>query len=119
MSGATEQRRSTRRPVDLFVEETLGERTWLHPAVDLSVHGLYILAHDDRRAVDGERDLELSFGLPDGSTITTRGRVVHVDDHRGRRGLRVAFVDMDEAQHDAIRDYLDTLSDEEPLAQAG
>ncbi|MGM0574995.1 MAG: PilZ domain-containing protein [Myxococcota bacterium] len=119
MSRFSEKRRSARRAVDMFIEETLDDRTYLHPAIDLSVHGVYLMASDDRRAVDGERTLNLAFTLPSGHAVSTEGRVVQVDDHRGQRGLRVAFVDMDDAHREAIRAYLDKLEADEPLAQAG
>ena len=42
------RRKSSRAAVDFFVEERRGERSWLHPAIDLSVDGLYVLVNDDR-----------------------------------------------------------------------
>jgi hypothetical protein len=119
MSQADDQRRSPRCEVDLFVEELAGDVTHLHPAVNLSDHGIYLLASDDRRAVDGEREMVLQFTLPGGHHVRTRGLIVHVDDHRGRRGMRVAFVDIGEGDLEAIRRFLESvLAGAEPRAQA-
>ena len=107
MSDFPEKRRSQRCSIDLFVEEELDGETFLHPAVDLSLHGIYILAQDDRRAVDGERFLNLRFTLPSGEAIAARGRVVQVDDHKGQRGIRLAFEEIEEIHSAAIRAYVE------------
>lgn len=107
MSEFPEKRRSQRCSIDFFVEEQLDGETFLHPAVDLSFHGIYILAQDDRRAVDGQRSLNLSFTLPNGHMVKARGRVIQVDDHKGRRGIRVAFEEMGTADSDAIRAFIE------------
>ena len=91
MTELSEQRRSPRCEVDLFVEEFADGHSFLHPAVDLSLHGIYILMEDSRRAVDGLRDVHIQFTLPGGHVVETHGRIVHVDDHRGQRGARIAF----------------------------
>jgi hypothetical protein len=107
MSEFPEKRRSQRCSIDFFVEEELDGETFLHPAVDLSSHGIYILAQDDRRAVDGQRCLNLSFTLPNGHPVNTRGRVIQVDDHKGQRGIRVAFDELDDTDSNAIRSFIE------------
>jgi hypothetical protein len=107
MSDPDEKRRSPRCPIDLFVEENLDGETYLHPAVDLSVHGIYILSQDDRRAVDFTRSINIAFTLPTGTTIEASGRIVEVHDHRGQRGIRVAFNSLDDTDASAIRTFID------------
>jgi hypothetical protein len=108
MSDSSEKRRGPRCPIDLFVEEHFEGETYLHPAVDLSLHGIYILCQDDRRAVDGTRSISFSFTLPTGRLIEASGRIVEVHDHRGQRGMRVAFDQMNDADTDALREFIDT-----------
>lgn len=102
MTETNDQRRSPRCEVDLFVEEFADGRSYLHPAIDLSQHGIYILMEDSRRAVDGLRDVHIQFKLPGGHVVETHGRIVHVDDHRGRRGARIAFYTLNEVDERAI-----------------
>ena len=89
------------------LEEELDGETFLHPAVDLSIHGIYILAQDDRRAVDGERFLNLRFTLPTGHPVNARGRVVQVDDHKGQRGIHLAFEEIADNDSAAIRAFVE------------
>ena len=110
MSDLNEQRRSPRCEVDLFVEEFADGHSFLHPAIDLSLHGIYILMADSRRAVDGLRDVHIQFKLPGGHVVETQGRIVHVDDHRGRRGARIAFHTLAEGDEDAIRQVIASAS---------
>ena len=91
MTDLNDKRRSPRCAVDLFVEEFADGHSFLHPAIDLSLHGIYILMKDSRRAVDGLRDVHIQFTLPGGHVVETHGRIVHVDDYRGQRGARIAF----------------------------
>ena len=107
MSDFPEKRRSQRCSIDLFVEEELDGETFLHPAVDLSIHGIYILAQDDRRAVDGERYLNLRFTLPTGHPVNARGRAVQVDDHKGQRGIHLAFEEIADNDSAAIRAFVE------------
>ncbi len=103
-----ERRRSRRRPVDLFVQEIWADRTYLHPAINLSHDGIYILAtDDDRRVIDGDARLELEFTLPGGHPVRTVGRVVRVDARRGQLGLGIAFGELDDATRAAIRAFVD------------
>ena len=89
--------------MDLFVQEFADGHSYLHPAIDLSLHGIYILMADSRQAVDGLRDVHIQFTLPGGHVIETHGRIIHVDDHRGRRGARIAFHDLPDADEAAIQ----------------
>ncbi len=118
MSQPSDQRRGPRATIDLFIEETVDGETHLHPAVDLSLHGMYVLVEDDRRAVDPAALLELAFTLPGGHPVRTKGRIVHVDDHRGRRGLRIAFNGVSDDDREAIKACIDAQlgKAEEPLA---
>lgn len=119
MSKVDDQRRSPRHQVDLFVEEVNGEgTTYLHPAVDLSIHGIYLLLSDDRRAFDGQRTMDIAFTLPGGHHVKTGGHVVHVDDYRGRRGVRVAFNAIGEEHLDAIRRFMDSADTVVPARAA-
>ncbi len=108
MSDSNEKRRGPRCPIDLFVEEHLDGEIYLHPAVDLSLHGIYILSQDDRRAVDGTRSISISFTLPTGRSIEASGRIVEVHDHRGQRGMRVAFETMSDADMTALEEFIDS-----------
>ena len=108
MSDSNEKRRGPRCPIDLFVEEHLEGEIYLHPAVDLSLHGIYILSQDDRRAVDGTRSISISFTLPTGRSIEASGRIVEVHDHRGQRGMRVAFDSMSDADTSALEEFIDS-----------
>lgn len=110
MSELSEQRRSPRCEVDLFVEEFADGHSYLHPAIDLSLHGIYILMEDSRRAVDGLRDVHIQFTLPGGHVVETQGRIVHVDDHRGRRGARIAFHTLADADERAIKQVIEASS---------
>ena len=110
MNDLNEQRRSPRCEVDIFVEEFADGRSYLHPAIDWSLHGIYILMEDSRRAVDGLRDVHIQFKLPGGHIVETQGRIVHVDDHRGRRGARIAFHTLAEEDHAAIERVIEAAS---------
>jgi hypothetical protein len=110
MQRNEERRKSRRIAIDFFVAELIDDRTYLHPAINLSTEGLYILAHDDRRAIDGDQVIGVEFTLPTGYALRVRGRVVHVDDRRGQRGIGIEFVDLEASDQDAIDAY---ISDEE------
>ncbi len=114
-----DRRRSVRCSIDFFVQEVMGDRRYLHPAINLSVDGIYLLVHDDRRAADGEEVVALEFRLPTGRLIQTQGRVVHVDDYRGRRGVGVAFRDLADEDRQAIATFIeDTNEVRRRVAQA-
>jgi hypothetical protein len=102
MTDFNEKRRSARFAVDLFVEEFADGHSYLHPAIDLSLHGIYVLMEDNQQAVDGLRDVHIQFKLPSGHVVQTHGRIIHVDDHRGQRGARIAFHALDAADETAI-----------------
>ncbi len=102
MTDFSEKRRSARCSVDLFVEEFADGHSFLHPAIDLSLHGIYVLMADTRQAVDGLRDVHIQFKLPGGHVVQTNGRIIHVDDYRGQRGARIAFHDLGDADEAAI-----------------
>lgn len=89
-----ERRQSIRTPVDFFVQERRGNSAVLHPAIDVSTTGLYLLAGDDHGAVDAQREMLLEFTLPTGHVVETRARVAYMDDRLGQRGLAVSFVDL-------------------------
>lgn len=108
MTDSIDKRRSPRCAIDLFVEEELDGVLYLHPAVDISLHGIYILAQDDRRAVDGQRPVDIAFTLPTGHRVTTQGRVVEVHDHLGQRGIRVAFSGLSAPDVSAIQDFIES-----------
>ena len=110
MTDLNDKRRSPRCAVDLFVEEFADGHSFLHPTIDLSLHGIYILMKDSRRAVDGLRDVHIQFTLPGGHVVETHGRIVHVDDHRGRRGARIAFHTLAASDEDAIRKVIESAS---------
>ncbi len=103
--AASERRQAVRCNIDFFVQEVLEDRTYLHPAINLSTAGIYVLAHDDRKAVDGDQVIDLEFTLPTGQTITTQGRVTRVDDRRGQRGLGIEFLSMGQVERDLIRSF--------------
>ena len=106
MAYGRERRTSERCVIDFFVQEVLENRTYLHPATNLSTTGIYVMANDDRKAIDGTHELNLEFTLPTGQTVRTRGCVIHVDDHRGQRGLGIEFVDLDEVSREIIKNFV-------------
>ena len=110
MTDFDEKRRGPRCAVDLFVEEFTDGRSFLHPAIDLSLHGIYILMADSQRAIDGLRDVHIQFTLPGGHVVETHGRIVHVDDHRGQRGARIAFHTLAAEDEAAIRKTIETVT---------
>lgn len=107
-----DRRRSRRCTIDFFVQEVVGGRTYLHPAINLSEHGIYILANDDRIAIDGDQALNLEFTLPTGRPIQATGKVVHVDDRRGERGIGIQFTDIDAEDSTAIAEFIDRMHSE-------
>ena len=109
MMTHVERRKATRCPVDFFVVETKGDRTYLHPALNLSVNGLYVLVSDDERALDHQHPLALEFTLPTGVTVRTKGRVAYVDDRLGQRGLGIAFVGLDDESLLAVSAYVEAI----------
>lgn len=118
MTSHIERRRSPRCSIDFFVQEVLADRTFLHPAINLSTDGIYILAHDDRKAIDGDQTLRLEFTLPTGHAIATSGRVVRVDDRRGQRGIGIGFKDLSQDDRTAIETFIDGLGVQEQAATA-
>ena len=106
MSQHIERRRSQRCEIDFFVQEIVGERTYLHPAIDLSTDGIYILVHDDRKAIDGDQAVRLEFTLPSGKAIRASGAVRYVDDRRGQRGVGIEFTNMAAGDRAAIADFI-------------
>lgn len=103
-----EKRRSARCAIDFFVEEHCGTHVYLHPAIDLSADGIYILAHESREAIDASRLLALSFTLPTGLEVQTLGRIVHVDDRGGQLGLRIAFEELSAGTRGLIGSFVDS-----------
>ena len=91
--STAERRHHDRCAVDFFVAETSAERTFLHPAVNLSPTGVAVLVSDDRRAIDATRTLALEFTLPTGVVVTTTARVAWLRDDGGRRSLGLTFGD--------------------------
>lgn len=102
-----ERRRSTRTAVDFFVQERRGDKTHLHPAIDLSVDGLYVIVMDDQRAIDPTQSMDVEFTLPTGTTIRTIVRVAYIDDRRGQRGLGLQFADLETDARVAIERFVE------------
>ena len=105
------RRKSTRATVDFFVEEHREGRSCLHPAIDLSVDGIYVLVSDDRRVVDPAVALDLSFTLPTGVLVRAAARIAYVDDRLGQRGLGLAFTGLSEEDRGEIERYVETSVD--------
>jgi hypothetical protein len=101
------RRKSARATVDFFVEEHREGPSWLHPAIDISVDGIYVLVSDDRRVVDPTATLELSFTLPAGPLVRTAARIAYVDDRLGQRGLGLIFAGLDDDHRVAIERFVD------------
>lgn len=109
------RRKSARATVDFFVEEHREGRSWLHPAIDVSVDGIYVLVSDDRRVVDPTAALEISFTLPSGAPVRTAARIAYVDDRLGQRGLGLAFTALEDEARAAIEAFVDAaLAPREP-----
>jgi hypothetical protein len=102
-----ERRQSIRTPVDFFVQERRGDSAVLHPAIDVSTTGLYLLAGDDHGAIDAHRELELEFTLPTGHFVETRGRIAYLDDRLGQRGLAVSFIGLTDADFAALSSFVE------------
>ena len=92
------------------MEERRGDRSWLHPATDLSTDGLHVLVSDDRRAIDPEAVLDVEFTLPTGAAIRTHVRIAYTDDRHGQRGLGLQFVALDPEHRGAIDAFLRVTS---------
>jgi len=102
-----ERRHSIRTPVDFFVQERRGDSAVLHPAIDVSTTGLYLLAGDDHGAIDAHRELELEFTLPTGHTVETRARIAYLDDRLGQRGVAVSFIGLDPSDFAALSRFVE------------
>jgi len=112
------RRKSSRAAVDFFVEERRGERSWLHPAIDLSIDGLYVLVTDDRRALDASVALELEFTLPTGSLVKSRVRIAYIDDRLGQRGLGLEFIELDDNSRSEIERFVEVALSTQSRAAA-
>ena len=112
MTEATERRKSLRKPVDIFVQEMVDGRPLLHPAINMSADGIYILAQPERH-IDAEAELDLEFTLPTGQTINARGRVIYVDDRGGELGLGIRFVAIQGQGKEIVHSF---VSDASPSA---
>ena len=91
MSEKTERRRNSRKSIEFFVQEHQGDRTFLHPAINLSTDGIYFLAASGRKIIDGESIMQLEFALPTGQEIKATGRIVHVFQSENQLGVGVRF----------------------------
>ena len=100
-----ERRQSIRRTLDIFVQEEVDGRALLHPGINISTDGIYILAQRDRR-VDATEELELEFTLPTGDVIQARGTVIHVDDRGDQLGLGVRFTALSTDAKQAIANFV-------------
>lgn len=101
-----DRRHGDRTAVDLFVEERRGDRTWLHPATDLSPEGLYVLVSDDRIAIDPSRAFAIEFTLPTGALVQASVCIAYTDDRDGQRGVGLQFVDLDPDTRATIAAYV-------------
>lgn len=110
MSQKPERRQDSRCAVDFFVQEIREDRTYLHPAINLSSSGIYILVSDDRRAVDSQSTLALEFTLPTGVPVKATGQVAYVDDRHGQRGLGVQFAEITDDDRGAIGGFIDVMT---------
>jgi len=118
MTKLSNRRRSPRCPVDFFVQEVRADRTYLHPALNLSTDGIYILVSDDRKALDGQKAITLEFTLPSGIPVRATGRIAWLDDGDEPRGLGVIFTDIDEGDQRAIRRFVEaSLAAQQRLRQ--
>ncbi len=109
MTGPIERRHSRRVTVDLFVQENDGERTWMHPATNLSASGIFIESHSYslRNAVE-RQFIDLQFQLPDKSPpIRARGQVLGARRVRGfSHGLAVRFLELSDADRDRLAEFV-------------
>ena len=106
MSEHAERRRRTRRAIDFFVQEHLDGKTYLHPAINLSADGIYILAASGRKIFDGDSDMSLEFVLPTGQEIRATGRIVHVYQADGQLGVGIRFANFSSGSKEAIDTFL-------------
>ncbi|MFO0746552.1 MAG: PilZ domain-containing protein [Myxococcota bacterium] len=114
---ALERRRSHRTAVDFFVEERRGDKSWLHPATDLSTEGLYVLVQDDRIAIDPELVIDVEFTLPTGVAVKARVQIAYSDDRHGQRGLFLQFAELDGPARDAIEAFIEASAHARQLAR--
>lgn len=106
MSEMVDRRRKARRSIDFFVQEHQDGKTFLHPAINLSVDGIYIFAASDRKIIDGETEMSLEFKLPNGELIEAQGRIVHVYQSEGRIGVGIRFSSFTGGSKDTIAAFL-------------
>ena len=109
IQGPIERRQSRRVMDDLIVQETDGDRVWLHPATNLSASGIFIESHSfTQRAGNDPRVLDLQFQLPDApSPICARGQVLGSRRARGfSHGLAVRFLDLTEVDRKRLADFV-------------
>jgi len=106
MSEHAERRRKARRTIDFFVQEHVDGKTYLHPAINLSADGIYILAASGRKIIDGESDMSLEFVLPDGEEICATGRIVHVYQADGQLGVGIRFSTFSSGSRELIDAFL-------------
>ena len=109
IQGPIERRQSRRVTVDLFVQESDGERVWLHPATNLSASGIFIESHSYslRNAVE-RQFVDLQFQLPDAAPpIRARGQVLGARRVRGfSHGLAVRFLDLSARDRDRLAEFV-------------
>ncbi len=106
MTRTDERRSAARCPVDFFVQEVREDRAYLHPALNISADGVYMLVSDDRRAIDPQQPMRLEFALPTGVAIRATGRVALMNDYHGQRGLAVVFTELEDDERDAIARFV-------------
>jgi len=106
MTQQAERRRETRKPIEFFVQEHVNGKTFLHPAINLSTDGIYVLAASGRKIIDGESVMELEFALPTGAGIRATGRIVHVYQADGQLGVGIRFASFVEGSRDDIEAFL-------------
>ena len=119
---ADERRKSDRRqgpriPVSIWVEETKGEDLYFHRAGNLSIGGVYF-----ERTIPHPigTQVRLKFELPDDKgIIETVGEVVSTPTDPTGLGAGIKFVELDAMEERLIKEYIDSLVDEEPAAEEG
>jgi hypothetical protein len=106
MTQHAERRRETRKPIEFFVQEHVDGKTFLHPAINLSSDGIYILAASGRKIIDGDSVMELEFTLPTGDEIRATGRIAHVYQEGEQLGVGIRFASFNEGSREAIETFL-------------
>jgi uncharacterized protein (TIGR02266 family) len=103
----TDLREHPRSPVSFWAVEENENAAYYHFVRDLSEGGLFL---EKQMPLPVGTPLVLVLSLPDGETIRTQAKVVHVRQEPPRMGNGVKFNDMTSEHRNALAGYLAQIS---------